>query len=63
MTTIAQIFGIGIVLCVADMILSKSDKKDVAFWLGLAGVAIIMAMVVPQIGRLFNEVKSIFFIE
>ena len=60
MDTIARIFGIGIILCVADMILSKSDKKDVAFWLCLAGIAVIMAMVVPQIGQLFNEVQSIF---
>jgi stage III sporulation protein AC len=60
--TIAKIFGIGIVLCVADMVLTKSDKKDVAFWLGLAGIVFIMFIVVPMIGRIFNEVKTIFSI-
>jgi stage III sporulation protein AC len=50
----------GIVLCVADMILAKSGKQDIAFWIGIAGVVIIMAMVVPQLGQLFNRVKSIF---
>ena len=60
MNTIAKIFGIGIVLSVADMILVKAGKNDVAFWLGLAGLAIVMAMVVPQIGHFFDDVKSIF---
>lgn len=60
METIAKIFGMGIVLCVADMILAKSGKQDIAFWIGIAGVVIIMAMVVPQLGQLFNRVKSIF---
>lgn len=62
MDLIAKVFGIGIVLCVSDMILTKSDKKDVAFWLCLAGMVVIMAIVVPQVGKLFDTVKSIFFI-
>lgn len=60
MDIIAKIFGIGIVLCVGDMLLSKSDKKDVAFWLGLAGIVVIMAIVIPQVGRLFDQVRTIF---
>ena len=62
MDTISKIFGIGIILCVTDIILKKSGKEDVGFWLGLAGLAIVMAMVVPQIGQFFDNVKSIFHV-
>jgi stage III sporulation protein AC len=56
----AKIFAIGILLCVTDIILSKSGKNDVAFWLSLAGLALIMAMVVPQISQLFKNVLTMF---
>jgi stage III sporulation protein AC len=59
---VASIFGMGVLLSVIDIILKKAGKEDVAFWIGLAGIVAIMFLVVPQLGRLFDEVRSIFSI-
>jgi hypothetical protein len=45
---------------IAEMILDKSNKNDVAFALGLAGIVIIMLLVVPQIFSLFSTVTNTF---
>jgi stage III sporulation protein AC len=57
---IAKIFGIGIILAIGEMVLDKSNKNDVAFGLGLAGIIVVMLLVVPQIFRLFSMVTTTF---
>ena len=57
---IAKLFGLGIILTIAEMVLNKSGKNDVAFGIGLAGVAIIMIIVVAQVAKLFGTVTTMF---
>ena len=57
---IAKIFGIGIILVIAEMVLDKSNKSDIAFGIGLAGIGIVMLLVLPLIFRLFNTVTTTF---
>lgn len=57
---IAKIFGIGVILVISEMVLDKSNKNDIAFGLGLAGMGIVMLLVVPLIFRLFSMVTSTF---
>ncbi len=57
---IARIFGIGIILTVAEMVLDKSNKNDIAFGLGLAGIVIVMLIVISKVSQLFNAVTTMF---
>jgi stage III sporulation protein AC len=59
---VAQIFGMGILLAVIDILLRKAGKEEVAFWVSLAGLVAIMFIVLPTVGKLFEEVQSIFHI-
>jgi hypothetical protein len=42
------------------MVLDKSNKNDIAFGLGLAGIIVVMLLVVPQIFKLFSMVTTTF---
>ena len=52
--------GIGIVITVICQILKKSDRDDIATLVSLVGLIIVLAVVVGQIGDLFEEIKTIF---
>jgi stage III sporulation protein AC len=60
MDIIARLFGLGIIIVVADRVLSESGQKNIAFFVTLAGVVIGLAMVVPKIYELFNTVQNTF---
>ncbi|NNG67543.1 SpoIIIAC/SpoIIIAD family protein [Caldanaerobacter subterraneus] len=60
MEVIAKIFGLGIVVIVADKVLSEAGQKNLAFFVTLIGVVIGLAIVVPKIYQLFNDVRHLF---
>jgi stage III sporulation protein AC len=57
---ILKLAGIGIVTAIASIILKKSDKDDVATFVTIAGLVIVLLIVVDMIGGLFDTIKSIF---
>ncbi|AFK94350.1 MULTISPECIES: SpoIIIAC/SpoIIIAD family protein [Thermoanaerobacterium] len=60
MDIIARLFGLGIIIVVADRVLSEAGQKNIAFFVTLAGVVIGLAMVVPKIYELFTTVQNTF---
>ena len=57
---ILKVAGIGILVAVASMVLSKSGKDEQAMLVSLAGVVIVLLIIIGEIGGLFDNVKSIF---
>lgn len=59
-TFLFKIAGIGIVVAILQQLLSKTGREEFATLTVLTGIIVIIAMLVPQISSVFDELKSIF---
>ncbi|MGN1121047.1 MAG: stage III sporulation protein AC [Eubacteriales bacterium] len=59
-TLIMRIAGVGILVTVANSILSKSGRDEQSVFVTIAGIIIVLLMLVGEIDRLFTSVRSIF---
>ena len=59
-TLIMRIAGVGILVTVANSILSKSGRDEQSVFVTIAGIIIVLLMLVNEIDALFTSVRSIF---
>ena len=59
-TLIFKVAGVGILISVLNMILTKVDRSDLATLTTLAGVVIVLGLVIGEISDLFNTVRTMF---
>lgn len=59
---IFKIAGIGIITAVINNILEKSDKKEIATLVTLAGLVLVLTLVIDMLGNLFDTLKNIFYL-
>ena len=57
---IFQIAGIGIIVSVMTILLSKSGRDEQALMITIAGLVIVLMMLVTKIAQLFETVKTVF---
>ena len=57
---ILKIAGIGILVSVISMILTKSGRDEQAMMITVGGIVIVMLMLVEEIGMLVDRVRDIF---
>jgi len=57
---IMKIAGVGILVAVANNILSKSGRDEQAVFCTIAGVTIVLFMLIQQIDMLFTSVRNVF---
>jgi stage III sporulation protein AC len=57
---IFQLAGISIVITVIYTVLKQAGRDEYAFSMLLLGIVIVLAMVIPRISELFENVKSVF---
>ena len=57
---IFKIAGVGIITAVINNILEKSEKKEIATLVTLAGLVIVLLLVIEMIGGLFDTLRAIF---
>lgn len=55
-----KIAGVGILIAVVHQILSKAGREDQAMMTSLAGMIIVLTMVVTEISKLFETVRTVF---
>lgn len=55
-----KVAGIGIIVAVLNMIVGKSGRDEQALIVTIAGLIVVLAVVVPEVGRLFSEIKEVF---
>ena len=59
-TLILRIAGVGVLVTVANSILSKSGRDEQTVFVTIAGIITVLLLLVGEIGRLFSSVRSIF---
>lgn len=57
---IFQIAGIGIIVSVMNILLSRSGRDEQALMITIAGLVIVLMMIVKEIAQLFETVKTVF---
>ncbi|MGN0569100.1 MAG: stage III sporulation protein AC [Candidatus Fimenecus sp.] len=55
-----KIAGIGLIVAVLNQMLSKAGREEFATLTVLTGIVVIIAMLIPQLGSVFDELKSVF---
>ena len=58
--TIFRIAAVGMITAIINSILEKSDKKEVATFVTLGGLLIVLVMIVDMVVGLFGNLRSIF---
>ena len=57
---ILKISGIGILVAIVSLILSKSGRDEQAMLVTVAGIIVVMLMLVDEVGGLIESVRTIF---
>ena len=57
---IFQIAGIGIIVSVMNVLLTRSGRDEQALMITIAGLVIVLFVVVNKIAQLFETIKSVF---
>ncbi len=57
---VLKIAGVGLVVAVAYQILQKSGRDELATYVSVAGVIIVMLLLVSEIDSLFRTIRRIF---
>lgn len=57
---ILKIAGIGVLVAITSIILSKSGKDEQAMLVTVGGIIVVMLMIVSEIGTLIDTVRRIF---
>lgn len=57
---VMKVAGIGMLVTVAYQILAKAGRDEQAMLVSLSGIVIVLLMLVEEIGRLFETVRTIF---
>ncbi len=55
-----KIAGIGMIVAIMQQMLSKSGREEFATLTVITGIVVIIAMLVPQLTSIFDEITSIF---
>ncbi len=57
---IFQIAGIGIIVSVMNVLLSRSGRDEQALMITIAGLVVVLMMVIKEIAQLFETIKTVF---
>ncbi len=55
-----KIAGIGMIVAIMQQMLSKTGREEFATLTVITGIVVIVAMLVPELSTLFDELSSIF---
>ncbi len=56
---IFKIAGIGLLTAIINIILKKSDKDEIANFVTIAGLILVLILILDMLGGLFDTLKSI----
>ncbi|MDO5479972.1 MAG: stage III sporulation protein AC [Clostridia bacterium] len=55
-----KVAGVGIIVAVLNMIVGKSGRDEQALLVTIAGLIVVLAIVIPEVGKLFESIKAVF---
>ncbi|MBQ3100845.1 MAG: stage III sporulation protein AC [Clostridia bacterium] len=59
-TLILKTAGIGILVSTAYIILSRSGREEMAMFVSLAGIILVLLMIIDEISELFSAIRNVF---
>jgi stage III sporulation protein AC len=57
---VLKVAGVGILVSVAQQILSRAGRDEQSMLVSLAGIVLVLLLLIEEIGRLFSLVESVF---
>ena len=57
---VLKVAGVGLLVSVAQQILSRAGRDEQAMLVSLAGLILVLLLLVVEIGNLFSLVESVF---
>ena len=57
---ILKVVGIGLLVAVSSQILGKYGRDDMAMFVGISGIIVVLLMLVGEMGELFEAVINAF---
>ncbi len=57
---VLKVAGVGLLVSVAQQILSRAGRDEQAMLVSLAGIVLVLLLLIEEIGRLFSLVESVF---
>ena len=57
---ILKVVGIGLLVAVSSQILGKYGRDDMAMFVGISGIIVVLLMLVGEMGELFEAVMNAF---
>ncbi|MBP3321054.1 MAG: stage III sporulation protein AC [Clostridia bacterium] len=55
-----KVVGIGLLVAVSNQILSKTGRDEIATWITVGGIVLVLILLIGQIGALFSSIRSLF---
>ncbi len=55
-----KIAGIGLIVAIMQQMLSKTGREEFATLTVITGIVVIIAMLIPQLSSVIDEISSIF---
>ena len=55
-----KVAGVGLIVAVLNMIVGKSGRDEQALLVTIAGIIVVLALVIPEVGELFEKIKAVF---
>jgi stage III sporulation protein AC len=52
---------LGVIVTVLNIILKQSGKEDIAFFIDLAGVMVVVIWFIPYLNQIFKTLNDMFF--
>ena len=56
---IFKIAGIGLLTAIINVVLKKSDKDEIANFVTIAGLILVLILILDMLGGLFDTLKSL----
>lgn len=57
---IFKVAGIGIIVAVLNLVLKRAEREEQAMMTTLAGLIVVLMIIITEISKLFETVKSVF---
>ena len=57
---IFKIAAVGLLVAILNIVLQRSGREEQALMTTLAGLIVVLVIIVTEIGKLFDTIKSVF---
>lgn len=59
-TVLLKVIGVGLLVAAAHQILCKSGRDDLATWVSIAGIVLVLVILMGEVKELFDKIRQTF---